>query len=44
VQAAYTVAEWCTQPDDRQRMRWLWRLELERTMQAFFDLGCAELW
>jgi hypothetical protein len=43
-QAMYTVAEWCIQPEDRDRMRWLWRLELERAMQAFFDLGCNELW
>jgi serine/threonine protein kinase len=43
-QAVYTVAEWCIQPEDRDRMRWLWRLELERAMHAFFDLGCNELW
>jgi len=43
-QAVYTVAEWCIQPEDRDRMRWLWRLELERAMHAFLDLGCNELW
>jgi hypothetical protein len=41
VQAVYTVAQWCIKAEDRERMRWLWRLELERAMQAFFDLGCA---
>jgi Phosphotransferase enzyme family len=41
VQAVYTVAEWCIKAGDRERMRWLWRLELERAMHAFFDLGCA---
>jgi hypothetical protein len=44
VQGLYTVTEWCIRPDDRERNRWLWRLELERTMHAFFDLGCGELW
>jgi Phosphotransferase enzyme family len=44
VQATYTAAEWCIQPEDRERMRWLWRLELERAMHAFFDLSCAGLW
>lgn len=43
-QALYTVAEWCIKPEDRDRMRWLWQLELERAMHAFFDLGCSELW
>jgi hypothetical protein len=40
-QVVYTVAEWCIQPKDRDQMRWLWRSELERSMHAFFDLGCA---
>jgi hypothetical protein len=40
-QGLYTVTEWCIKSDDRERMRWLWRLELERTMHAWFDLGCA---
>ena len=43
-QAVYTVAEWCIRREDRDRMRWLWRLELERAMHAFFDFGCNELW
>lgn len=38
-QGLYTVTEWCIKSDDRERMRWLWRLELERTMHA-----CGELW
>ena len=42
VQAVYTVAEWCI--NDRERMRWLWRLELERAMHTFFDLGCSKFW
>jgi hypothetical protein len=41
VQAVYTVAEWCIKEEDRERMRWLWRLELGRAVNAFFDLGCA---
>jgi aminoglycoside phosphotransferase (APT) family kinase protein len=41
-QAVYTVAEWCIQ--DRDRMGWLWRLELERAMHAFLDWGCNGLW
>ncbi|HEX6566435.1 MAG TPA: hypothetical protein VF020_19235, partial [Chthoniobacterales bacterium] len=41
VQAVYTVSEWCIKAEDRERMRRLWRLELERAMHAFFDLGGA---
>ena len=41
VQAFYTAAEWCIKAEDREGMRWLWRLELERAMHAFFDLSCA---
>lgn len=40
-QGVYTVTEWCIKPEDRERMRWLWWLELERTLDAFFDRGCA---
>ena len=43
-QSLYTATEWCIKSDDRERMRWLWWLELERTMQTWFDLGCGELW
>jgi hypothetical protein len=44
VQAVYTVTEWCIKAEDRERMRWLWRLELERAMHAFFDLDCGAIW
>jgi hypothetical protein len=44
VQGLYTVTEWCIKSADRDRMRWLWWLELQRMIQAFFDLGCGELW
>jgi hypothetical protein len=44
VQGVYTVSEWCIKPGDRERMRWLWRLELERTMDAIQSLRCDELW
>jgi hypothetical protein len=40
-QGLYTVTEWCIKPEDRERMRWLWRSEPERTMHAWFDLECA---
>jgi Ecdysteroid kinase-like family len=40
-QAVYRAAEWCIRPEDRDRMRWLWSLELERSMHALFDLDCA---
>ena len=44
VQGVYTVTQWCIKPEDRERMRWLWRLELERTMDAVQSLRCHELW
>jgi hypothetical protein len=44
VQGVYTVAEWCIKPEDRVQMRWLWWLELERTIDAVQSLRCDELW
>ena len=44
VQAAYVAVEWCVLEADRERMRWLWSLELRRAMQAIADLDCRALW
>jgi hypothetical protein len=43
VQAVYTAVEWCIKTEDRERMRWLWGLELDRALRTFSDLDCAEL-
>ena len=44
MQGIYTVSEWCIKPEEQERMRWLWWLELERTMDAIQSLRCDELW
>jgi hypothetical protein len=43
VQAVYVAVEWCVLEEDRERMRWLWTMELRRAMAAFEDLRCREL-
>jgi hypothetical protein len=44
VQSVYVATEWCSVPEDIQRMRWLWTKQLERALTTFFDLECATLW
>jgi hypothetical protein len=44
VQAACVAVEWCVLEADRERMRWLWKVELQRAMDVFEDLRCWELW
>jgi thiamine kinase-like enzyme len=44
VQSVYVAVEWCVLAEDRERMRWLWTLELRRAMAAFAELRCRELW
>lgn len=43
VQSVYVAVEWCVLEQDRERMRWLWSMELRRAMAAIADLRCAEL-
>ncbi|MEN9933696.1 MAG: hypothetical protein RLZZ387_275 [Chloroflexota bacterium] len=44
VQSVYVAVEWCVLEQDRERMRWLWTMQLRRAMAALEDLRCAELW
>lgn len=44
VQSLYVAVEWGVVPDDLVTMRWVWLPQLKRSMTAFFDLGCDELW
>jgi hypothetical protein len=44
VEAIAAAVEWCVLAEDRQRMRWLWSLQLERGLAAYEDLKCAEIW
>jgi len=37
------AVEWCVLPEDRTRMRWLWERQLTRSLTAWADLGCEEL-
>jgi hypothetical protein len=44
VQSLYVAVEWCVLPQDRDRMRWVWRPQLDKAMRAFEDLDCRALW
>jgi thiamine kinase-like enzyme len=44
VQSIYVAAEWCVLEEDRVNMKWLWLPQLKKSMAAFFDLRCYELW
>ena len=38
------AVEWLVLPDDRIQRRTLWLMQLERSMEAFFEPNCAALW
>lgn len=44
VQTVYVASQWCGNPDDVTRMRWVWFPELLRALAAMDDLSCAALW
>lgn len=43
VQSLYVAANWCSNPTDVVKMRWVWLPKLKRAMAAYWDLGCDEL-
>jgi hypothetical protein len=44
VQSVYVATEWCVKEEDRERMKWVWLPQLRKSMTAYFDLRCTELW
>jgi hypothetical protein len=44
LQAALVAVEWCVLEPDRERMRWLWTVQLQRALDAMQELDCAALW
>jgi hypothetical protein len=44
VEGVESAVEWLVLPDDRSSKRWLWERQLERSMAAYSELECAELW
>lgn len=44
VQSLYVACEWCVKEEDRRKMKWVWLPQLQKSMAAFFDLSCSELW
>jgi hypothetical protein len=44
VQSLYVAVNWCVDEQDRTRMAWVWRPQLEKEMAALFDLDCNSLW
>ena len=43
MQSLYVVAAWCVNDKDREAFGWVWRPQLEKTMQALIDLDCLAL-
>ena len=43
MQMVYVPMEWCLLESDRERMRWLWLVQLQRVMAAVFELDCLGL-
>ena len=43
VQSIYVAVEWCVLEEDRTTMRWVWLPQLKRSLAAFTDLGCGEV-
>ena len=44
VQSIYVATNWCVLEEDRVKMRWVWLPQLKRSLEAFKDLRCDELW
>jgi Ecdysteroid kinase-like family len=44
IQSIYVATAWCVVEADRISMKWVWLPQLKRSMAAFFDLHCDELW
>jgi hypothetical protein len=42
IQSLYVAGEWCANPDDIERMRWVWERELRLALAAYDDLGLDE--
>ncbi len=44
VQSIYVATEWCAGAESRETHRWVWEPQIHRSMAAFFELDCAQLW
>lgn len=44
VQSIYVATAWCVSDKDRSKMKWVWFPQLQKSMTAFFDLRCSDLW
>ena len=44
VQSVYVVTVRCVKQEERMAMRWVWLPQLQKTLTAFSDLNCRELW
>jgi hypothetical protein len=43
LQCFYVAASWCTNPEERTKMRWLWSSQLERACAFYRDWRCHEV-
>jgi hypothetical protein len=44
VEALFVALGWCADEADRERMRWLWQLQLDRAVVALQDHDAATIW
>jgi hypothetical protein len=44
IEALEYAVEWLVVPADRTAKRWIWEPQLKKSMAAYFDLQCGELW
>ncbi|MFN6477041.1 phosphotransferase [Nostoc sp. DedQUE07] len=44
VQSIYVATQWCASAEGRRHMKWLWFQQLQKSIVAFFDWQCFELW
>lgn len=44
VQSLYVAILWCTTEQEHRTMKWVWLPQLQKAMNAFFDLQCGDLW
>jgi hypothetical protein len=43
MQSIYVATDWCSTDEERSGMEWVWWPQLQKSIEAFHDLRCAEL-
>jgi thiamine kinase-like enzyme len=43
VQSIYVATQWCANPPDIEKMKWVWLPQLQKALTAYADLDCEKL-